>query len=59
MALWEYKIIQVPALDDPEEILNRLGSDRWELVSVNHQSYELVAFLKRELRKQRLILRNG
>ena len=49
MALWEYKIIQFPALDDPEEILNGLGSDRWELVSVNNQANDLVAFLKREL----------
>ncbi len=49
MALWEYKIIQFVASDDPEDVLNRLGSDRWELVSVSNQSNELVGFLKREL----------
>ena len=49
MALWEYKMVQLPVIDDPEGILNKFGADRWELVSINNHENDLVAFLKREL----------
>jgi hypothetical protein len=41
-----------------EELLNKYGSDGWELVSIValqiNQSFEVVAYLKRESRNQRV-----
>ena len=48
MPTWEYKVIRLRALPDQEEVLNALGKDRWELVSVATEVGEFRAFFKRE-----------
>lgn len=54
MPTWEYKIISLNTTSEQEEVLNSLGMDRWELISVqNHftaveELGETRAYLKRE-----------
>ena len=48
MPTWEYKVIRLRSLSDQEEVLNTLGQDRWELISVATEVGELMAYLKRE-----------
>jgi hypothetical protein len=62
MTKWEYvSIALVKGIIDAgvktqEELLNKYGSDGWELVSIValqiNQSFEVVAYLKRESRSQ-------
>jgi hypothetical protein len=62
MTKWEYvSIALVKGIIDAgvktqEELLNKYGSDGWELVSIValqiNQSFEVVAYLKRKLRNQ-------
>ena len=59
---WEYisialvKGILDAGVKTQEELLNKYGSDGWELVSIValqiYQTFEVVAYLKRELRSQ-------
>ena len=62
MTKWEYisialvKGILDAGVKTQEELLNKYGSDGWELVSIValqiNQSFEVVAYLKRELRNE-------
>ncbi len=62
MTKWEYvsialvKGIQDAGVKTQEELLNKYGLDGWELVSIValqiNQSFEVVAYLKRELRNE-------
>ena len=62
MTKWEYvSIALVKGIIDAgvktqEDLLNKYGLDGWELVSIValqiNQSFEVVAYLKRELRNQ-------
>lgn len=62
MTKWEYVSIALvkgildAGVKTQEELLNKYGSDGWELVSIValqiNQSFEVVAYLKRELRSQ-------
>jgi len=62
MTKWEYisialiKGILDAGVKTQEELLNKYGSDGWELVSIValqiNQTFEVVAYLKRELRSQ-------
>jgi Domain of unknown function (DUF4177) len=48
---WEYKKLQT-ARDDKaatEQLLNELGNDGWELVSVNEHQAGFLAWLKRAM----------
>ena len=49
MAIWEYRVVPLGFYPDPEETLNTLGEDRWELVSITTEGGEPRAYLKREL----------
>jgi len=59
MAKWEYKIVQLvksgpsieseqSLLDEKQQVLNTLGDEGWELVSVKPDGN--VAYLKRQIR---------
>ena len=48
MPTWEYKVIQFRTLSEREELLNALGQDRWELISVAAEAGELRGYFKRE-----------
>jgi hypothetical protein len=60
MTKWEYVSIALvkgildAGVKTQEELLNKYGLDEWELVSIValqiNQSFEVVAYLKRELR---------
>ena len=62
MTRWEYvsialvKGIKDAGVKTQEELLNKYGSDGWELVSIVtlqiNQSFEVVAYLKRQLRSE-------
>ncbi len=62
MTRWEYVSIALvkgildAGVKTQEELLNKYGSDGWELVSIValqiNQSFEVVAYLKRESRNQ-------
>jgi hypothetical protein len=62
MTRWEYvsiglvKGILDAGVKTQEELLNKYGSDGWELVSIValqiNQSFEVVAYLKRESKNQ-------
>jgi len=68
MTKWEYisialvKGILDAGVKTQEELLNKYGSDGWELVSIValqiNQSFEVVAYLKRELRNDSVINNN-
>jgi hypothetical protein len=68
MTRWEYvsialvKGIKDAGVKTQEEFLNKYGLDGWELVSIValqiNQSFEVVAYLKRELRKQSILNNN-
>jgi len=45
---WEYKVVSLSAASEHEEVLNSLGLNRWELISVATELSELRAYLKRE-----------
>ena len=49
MAIWEYKIVSFGNVSNAENILNELGEDRWDLISVNTNGSDLIGFLKREM----------
>ena len=49
LANWEYKTVSLGNVGNSENILNELGGDRWDLISVNSNGSDLIAFLKREL----------
>ena len=65
MTKWEYVSIALVkgilefGVKTQEELLNKYGLDGWELVSIValqiNQSFEVVAYLKRELRNQSII----
>ena len=65
MTKWEYvSIALVKGIIDAgvktqEDLLNKYGLDGWELVSIValqiNQSFEVVAYLKRELRNQSVL----
>jgi hypothetical protein len=48
MATWEYKVVSLEAYHEPEDVLNNLGQDRWELIAIATQDGEPLAYLKRE-----------
>jgi hypothetical protein len=62
---WEYVSIALvkgildAGVKTQEELLNKYGLDGWELVSIValqiNQSFEVVAYLKRELRNQSIL----
>jgi hypothetical protein len=62
---WEYVSIALvkgvldAGVKTQEELLNKYGSDGWELVSIValqiNQSFEVVAYLKRESRNQTVL----
>jgi hypothetical protein len=62
MTKWEYVSIALvkgildAGVKTQEELLNKYGLDGWELVSIValqiNQSFEVVAYLKRELRNE-------
>jgi len=68
MTKWEYvSIALVKGIIDAgvktqEELLNKYGLDGWELVSIVavqiNQSFEVVAYLKRELRNDSVLNNN-
>jgi len=68
MTKWEYvSIALVKGIIDAgvktqEDLLNKYGLDGWELVSIValqiNQSFEVVAYLKRELRKDSVLNSN-
>ena len=68
MTKWEYvSIALVKGIIDAgvktqEELLNKYGLDGWELVSIValqiNQSFEVVAYLKRELRNDSTLNNN-
>ena len=65
MTKWEYVSIALvkgvldAGVKTQEELLNKYGLDGWELVSIValqiNQSFEVVAYLKRELRNQSIL----
>ena len=65
MTKWEYVSIALikgildAGVKTQEELLNKYGLDGWELVSIValqiNQSFEVVAYLKRESRKQSIL----
>ena len=65
MTKWEYVSIALvkgildAGVKTQEDLLNKYGLDGWELVSIValqiNQSFEVVAYLKRELRNQSII----
>ena len=65
MTKWEYVSIALvkglleSGVKTQEDLLNKYGLDGWELVSIValqiNQSFEVVAYLKRELRNQSII----
>ena len=48
MPIWEYKIISLRPVADPESALNVLGQDRWELINLHGKNGDTIAYLKRE-----------
>jgi hypothetical protein len=68
MTKWEYvSIALVKGIIDAgvktqEDLLNKYGLDGWELVAIValqiNQSFELVAYLKRELRNESVLNNN-
>lgn len=49
MPIWEYRVVPMGSLSEQEEVLNAMGADRWEVVSiVGAGGGEPVAYLKRE-----------
>jgi hypothetical protein len=68
MTKWEYVSIALvkgildAGVKTQEELLNKYGLDGWELVSIValqiNQSFEVVAYLKRELRNQSVLNEN-
>ena len=48
MATWEYKVVSLGTYPDPQDVLNSLGQDRWELIAIATQDGEPRAYLKRE-----------
>ena len=48
MPIWEYKIISLRSVADPEGTLNVLGQDRWELINLHGKNGDTIAYLKRE-----------
>jgi Domain of unknown function (DUF4177) len=65
MTKWEYisialvKGIVAAGVKTQEELLNKYGLDGWELVSIValqiNQSFEVVAYLKRQLRNDSVL----
>ena len=65
MTRWEYVSIALvkgildAGVKTQEDLLNKYGLDGWELVSIValqiNQSFEVVAYLKRELRNQSIL----
>jgi Domain of unknown function (DUF4177) len=65
MTKWEYVSIALikgildAGVKTQEDLLNKYGSDGWELVSIValqiNQSFEVVAYLKRESRNQSIL----
>jgi hypothetical protein len=65
MTKWEYVSIALvkgildAGVKTQEDLLNKYGLDGWELVSIValqiNQSFEVVAYLKRELRNQSIL----
>ena len=65
MTKWEYVSIALvkgildAGVKTQEDLLNKYGSDGWELVSIValqiNQSFEVVAYLKRELRNDSIL----
>ncbi|MGD0070565.1 MAG: DUF4177 domain-containing protein [Candidatus Bathyarchaeia archaeon] len=65
MTKWEYVSIALvkgildAGVKTQEDLLNKYGLDGWELVSIValqiNQSFEVVAYLKRELRNQSVL----
>ena len=68
MTKWEYVSIALvkgildAGVKTQEELLNKYGLDGWELVSIValqiNQSFEVVAYLKRELRNDSTLNNN-
>jgi len=68
MTKWEYVSIALvkgildAGVKTQEELLNKYGLDGWELVSIValqiNQSFEVVAYLKRELRNESALKAN-
>jgi hypothetical protein len=68
MTKWEYVSIALvkgildAGVKTQEELLNKYGLDGWELVSIVglqiNQSFEVVAYLKRELRNESELANN-
>jgi len=68
MTKWEYVSIALvkgildAGVKTQEELLNKYGLDGWELVSIValqiNQSFEVVAYLKRELRNDSVLNNN-
>ena len=68
MTKWEYVTIALvkgildAGVKTQEELLNKYGLDGWELVSIValqiNQSFEVVAYLKRELRNDSVLNNN-
>ena len=68
MTKWEYVSIALvkgildAGVKTQEELLNKYGLDGWELVSIValqiNQSFEVVAYLKRELRTDSILKDN-
>jgi hypothetical protein len=68
MTKWEYVSIALvkgildAGVKTQEELLNKYGLDRWELVSIValqiNQSFEAVAYQKRELRNDSALANN-
>jgi len=68
MTKWEYVSIALvkgvlnAGVKTQEELLNKYGLDEWELVSIValqiNQSFEVVAYLKRELKSESALANN-
>jgi len=68
MTKWEYVTIALvkgildAGVKTQEELLNKYGLDGWELVSIValqiNQSFEVVAYLKRELKNESELANN-
>lgn len=49
MPMWEYRVVPLGPPTEQEEVLNAMGADRWEVVSiVGAGGGEPIAYLKRE-----------